>query len=279
MRQLTIIFLMTCFVLLTNACARDSNPAGCSSHEDCRGARICLDNICSNSINDVGRGEDILTIPDADVLVDAQDSSDNISDINQHEDTHVEDIGDDSIEPIPDTSSDDVESPPCPESCNSGCLNGVCYIDGLDLRPIRCPDGMDCHVSCTSRFSCDDAVICGDGKCTVLCEGDQSCTQPIDCGEASQCTIRCLGYDSCNGAISCASSQCSVECGQVGNWDYTCNGGIDCGTNSCQVACLDDRSCTLAHRPCDGDDCDGAFTCNEADFCRCMGPGCWPTPD
>jgi|SRR5690554_547869 len=279
MKQLIRVVLLLCLILLTSACDQSSDQVGCTSHNDCRGARICLDNICSDNVNDIGRTNDIHEMPDADVILDVQGLNDTTSDITQRQDTYIEDIANDSIEPIPDVLSDDIESPSCPESCNDGCLNGVCYIDGANLRQIRCPDGMDCHISCSSRFSCDHSVTCGDGKCTVLCEGDQSCSRPIDCGDASQCTIRCLGYNSCDDIISCGSAECNIECGQLGDWDYSCNGGIDCGTNSCQVACLNERSCTLGYRPCEGDDCGGAFTCNEADYCRCMGPGCWPTPD
>ena len=278
LRLMIIVFLSHIFLLL-NACAWESNPIGCTTEEDCRGVRVCLDGICSDKVNDVVEAEDINEIADVNHIIDTHDLSDAITDISQVDDAHVDDIENDSSEPIQDIVNEDAEVPICPDVCDRGCLNGVCYIEGLDYRPIRCPDGMDCHVLCSPASSCDNSVTCGDGECTVVCEGNGSCGWPIDCGNSSRCTIRCLGNYSCNGAISCGSSECSVECGQPDNRKYTCNGGIDCGTNSCQVACLDDRSCTLAHRPCDDDDCDGAFTCNEADYCRCMGPGCWPTPD
>lgn len=273
-----MVFL-SCAFLLLNACTRDSNPIGCTTKEDCRGSRVCLDGICSDEATDVVQAEDINETPDINATLDAQDLGDIIVDAGHDDDIYVEGIKNDSTDPIQDTTSEDAEASICPDACDRGCLNGVCYIEGLDYRPIRCPDGMDCHVLCSSAFSCDNTIICGDGRCTVVCEGDGSCSQLTDCANFSQCTIQCIGYNSCDGAISCGSSECSIECGQFENRDNTCNGGIDCATGSCQVACLDEESCVLGRFLCEGEDCGGAFTCNQADYCRCIGPGCWPTPD
>lgn len=143
----------------------------------------------------------------------------------------------------------DAATGPCPLVCNGGCSpTGACRIDcPACTKPVVCPPGRDCIVTCTGNGACGTGVTCAPGRaCRVECGTNKSCeNMSLDCTGAF-CSLRCLANQSCNSATitgQAAGSLC-LEC--AGNQ----------GCNS--LTCSRPLACT---KRCDGNGCNGLGGC------------------
>jgi hypothetical protein len=178
----------------------------CERQMDCASGRTCIDGFC------VAPQADASVPGDARVLIDAAPPSDaNL----------------------------------CPSVCTS-CSNDTttCNIDcqrngGACNGPIKCPEGWDCNVLCSTINSCRNGVTCPAGRpCNITCSGRMSCSK-FACGSGA-CAIECTGLDSCTD-LSCGTAcACDITCGI----SASCN-GLTCKSEDCTLR----RGCTSLSLP------------------------------
>jgi hypothetical protein len=169
----------------------------CERQADCATGRACIEGFCVALQADA-------SVQDANVVIDA---------------------------PPPDANL-------CPTQCTS-CSNDAktCTIDcrlngGACNGPVKCPEGWNCNVLCSTTNACRSGITCpadrscnitcsgrmscakfecGSGPCNVDCTGMESCTE-LSCGKACACDITCVTTAACNG-LTCKSEDCALQRG------------------------------------------------------------------
>ncbi len=186
----------------------------------------------------------------------------------------------DGSPPTPSDASDD--SDPVPASCASTCV--------LDV-PSHCEEDV-CVIDCSAQGACPRPIVCPPGvACTVSC-GTGACTGGVECRNSERCSIQCTGQNACAGPVVCSGTSCDVECGSL-----ACRQGVQCNASEdCAVSCTKNASCAgpiaLISKNCDTrctgpNACSGSLTsqaseksnvnCTGANACggaiRCSGEG------
>lgn len=137
--------------------------------------------------------------------------------------------------------------------------------------------GGDCGVgcACTSKFDCDDGLICKNGKCAApgqaMCASDSDCPRGTICNFSGQCEEGCTSQRDCESPELCHPTKFVCEKCSLTN---PCPSGSSCIGGACQqaVACNPSsgaRDCVEANM--DGAVCIRTGSGNEA-FCgNCSG--------
>jgi len=124
----------------------------------------------------------------------------------------------------------------CPPECNSGCLDGVCYIgctgDQSCNQKVTCPPGIACQVGCGGLESCRFEIHCDDGyPCAVSCSGESSCKgADLYCGATSDCNVICSpASEACQGLkVHCGEGECGMQCFGSQLPQFDCGESCDC---------------------------------------------------
>jgi hypothetical protein len=182
-----------------------SGDFACEKQADCSTGRTCIDGYC------------VATQADAAVPSDGKVDAPMI---------------DASLCPSPCTSCS-TDSKTCNIEC--GALGGGCNL------PVRCPEGWNCNLLCSTPSACSNGVTCPGGgmSCKVTCSGRGSCNQ-FTCN-TGPCDIECTGTNSCT----------ELSCGGACACDINCVSGTSC---SSKIACTSDlcragRGCTSTSVP------------------------------
>jgi len=178
-----------------------SGDFACENQADCASGRTCMDGFC------------VALQADASVPGDAS---------------------------VPVDGGPPVDANLCPSQCTS-CSNDTktCNIDcrlngGACNGPLKCPEGWNCNLLCSTTNSCRNGVTCPAGRsCTITCSGRQSCSK-FACG-TGQCNVDCTGQESCT----------DVSCGPACACDITCGLNAACTNLTCKSRdCNLPRGCT-----------------------------------
>jgi hypothetical protein len=149
-----------------------------------------------------------------------------------------------------DASVLDAPPPPdanvCPAVCTSCSVDTkTCNIDcqrngGACNGPIKCPEGWDCNLQCSTINSCRNGVTCPAGRaCNITCSGRMSCAKFM-CGSGA-CTIDCIGSESCS----------ELSCGNACACDISCEPTASCNGLMCKSeGCTQRRGCTSLELGC-----------------------------
>ncbi|HET9622716.1 MAG TPA: hypothetical protein VFP84_15190 [Kofleriaceae bacterium] len=182
--------------------------------------------------------------------------------------------------PPPDAGGDGPPGDGCPATCSS--CDGVthtCNIDclpGNDVctRPITCPQGWNCTISCIDSNACRSGIDCRlAASCQLNCFADDSCRN-VTCG-AGDCSFECAGTDSCSG-ISCGTGACNVMCDAAGSCHD--NAGVGIGVD-CADSCSCNVQCTVGlGAACTGLTCPAGCIANMNDGCTARRAGCNTCP-
>ncbi len=236
---------------------------GCTSNDDCKGNRICVDGVCVSPPADYG---------DVNELDTQREDSDREPTCAPN--CQGKECGDDYCGGLCGQCQ-------APAVCNMGMCTESCFstceIDGCDCGEVcgewcgECPDGLACVGSC----KCECAPDCSGREC-----GDDGCGG--SCGECAQRQEVCFGGQcSCQAACEgkeCGDDGCGGICGECTEPQYSCVAGEcicqpacegkECGNDGCSGTC---GECSGAQNDCIEGECVCQPTCGDKE---CGDDGC-----
>jgi hypothetical protein len=140
---------------------------------------------------------------------------------------------------VPNDASNSIDAPTdanmCPPACTS-CSDDTktCTIDcqragGACNGPVKCPEGWNCNVVCSTINSCRNGIACPAGRtCNITCSGRMSCSK-FACG-SGPCDIQCIGQDSCTELTCGTACACDIRCEPLAACD-----GLTCKSEDCRL--------------------------------------------
>jgi hypothetical protein len=153
-------------------------------------------------------------------------------------------IGGDSGDDAADGSAPDGAPFTCPSACTS-CTGTTCNIlcDGTHpcAKPVTCPPGLPCHVTCNATDVCSQRTIsCTNAtSCRVDCSKVHACEMMgVDCGNGT-CRLDCTGFEAACVAVNLNAANAASLC-------------LKCDAIAGNPACMaTDGTKPSAGRPCD----------------------------
>lgn len=155
--------------------------------------------------------------------------------------------------PTPDGPTGDGPPPPpdafaCPSQCTSCRPDSHTCVVNCNVSPatcnvgIKCPEGFNCEIACTTEGGCPNVDCSPGASCKVTCNGPGTCRN-VKCG-AGPCDISCAGQNSCRGVDCKDSCACDLACAN----QSSCFGGFVCppgpSINACTILAGQNRGCT-----------------------------------
>jgi hypothetical protein len=157
------------------------------------------------------------------------------------------------------------------------CHNGVCVAALRCSKDSECKAGEECDngkcvpILCTATSSCEEPLVCKDGKCTLECTQSSQCSANEEC-KANRCVPKtCGNHTDCTPPLRCKDGTCQIECvideqcptgkfcdNGVCTVDFTCSKKADCGVGevcsqgSCSRPCVGDGVCPSGSECSDG---------------------------